>query len=95
MPPGRVCCSSSAGLHALHSVEDPADLDVKAYATRVGRAKEQQTVYREVWAAEVADAVNNVVNADLSEHYMKLVEIHAAPGCCLKQLRQNGKPIER
>jgi hypothetical protein len=57
----------------------PEGMDVKAYAENAGRAKEQQTVYREVWAAEVASAVNNVVNGDLSGHYIKLVEIHAAP----------------
>jgi phage tail sheath gpL-like len=36
-------------------------------------------VYNEVWAAEVAAAVENVFTGDPSEHYMKLVEIHAAP----------------
>jgi hypothetical protein len=67
------------GRYALGSVKNPEDLDVKAYAKSAGREKEQQTVYREVWAAEVAAAVNNVVNSNLSEHYMKLVDIHAAP----------------
>jgi hypothetical protein len=63
------------GLHALHSVPNRKDLDVKAYAARAGRAKEYDTVRREVLAAEVA-TVCNVANSD---HFIKLVEIHAAP----------------
>jgi hypothetical protein len=46
------------GLHALHSVADGETLDVKAYAARVGRARE--TVRNEVCAAEVADTVADV-----------------------------------
>jgi hypothetical protein len=65
---------------ALHSVAEPGELDVKAYAARVGRAKEYRNVVNEVYAARVASSVENVFNgSNLSEHYMKLVEIHAAP----------------
>jgi protein gp37/ParB-like chromosome segregation protein Spo0J len=69
------------GLHALHSVAKPEDLDVKAYAASVGREKEYQTVRHEVMAARVASAVLHVYNdlGDLAGHFRVLVEIHAAP----------------
>jgi hypothetical protein len=74
-------CSSALerGLHALRSVTEGETLDVKAYAVRVGRDKERRNIQNEVMAARVASAVENVFHANLSEHYMKLVEIHAAP----------------
>jgi len=65
------------GLHALRSVEKPGDLDVRAYAARVGREKQWRNVYNEVYAAKVASAVADVCN-DLSGCFSQLVEIHAA-----------------
>jgi hypothetical protein len=59
------------GMHALHS-----GMDVKAYAASVGRAR--TTVHAEVYAAEVATVVPDIGN-ELTKHFAKLVEIHAAP----------------
>jgi hypothetical protein len=64
------------GLHALHR---PEGMDVKGYAASAGRENQYRNVVNEVYAAEVAALVENVFNASLSPHYMKLVEIHAAP----------------
>jgi hypothetical protein len=58
------------GRHALGS-----DMDVKAYADSVGRAKEYRTVVNETYAAKVANAVADVCN----DKFYQLVEIHAAP----------------
>ncbi|HVC52771.1 MAG TPA: hypothetical protein VND87_12175 [Stellaceae bacterium] len=60
------------GMHALGAP------DIRAYAKAVGREKEEQTVRREIRAAEVAKAVDHMVNA-LSENVRHLAEIHAAP----------------
>jgi ParB-like chromosome segregation protein Spo0J len=66
------------GFHALHSVANPDDLDIRAYAKSVYREKEERSVYSEVAAARVAKAVAHVCD-DLSGHFRPLVEIHAAP----------------
>jgi hypothetical protein len=60
-------------MHALHR---PESMDVKAYASGVGRAR--GTVRDEVYAAEVARSVSDIRH-ELSSHFAKLVEIHAAP----------------
>lgn len=60
------------GMHALHS-----DLDVKAYAANVGRAR--GSVQNEVYAAEVTDAVRDIAHERLAEKVHHLREIHAAP----------------
>src|SRR5262249_52970570 len=60
------------GLHALHS-----RMEVKAYAASVGRA--HQTVYDEVYAAEVAEAVPHMRNELVSVSYKALAKIRVAP----------------
>lgn len=59
------------GTHALHS-----GMDVKAYAEAVGRAR--STVHREVYAADVAQAVP-ISGNDLNRYVTQLAELHAAP----------------
>ena len=59
------------GLHALHSGKD-----VRSYAAGAGRV--DRTVYNEVLAARVADAVADIGD-DPSRLFSRLVEVHAAP----------------
>jgi ParB-like chromosome segregation protein Spo0J len=59
------------GRHALGS-----DMDVKAYAESVGRAR--TSVQKEVYAAKVAEGVPDIGHA-ISGSFSQLVEIHAAP----------------
>src|ERR1051325_5995786 len=51
-------------------------IDVRAYAKALGREKEEQTVRREIRAAEVASSVDHMVN-DLQPHHRHLSEINA------------------
>ena len=66
------------GLHALNRPKDATtgkQLDLKAYATKIGRA--QQSLDMEVQAAKVKTAVLHV-QYDLSGYWRQLREIHAA-----------------
>lgn len=60
------------GMHALHS-----GIEIKAYAASIGRP--HQTVYDEVYAAEVAGAVPPMRNELTKISYKTLGAIHVAP----------------